>query len=34
MALNNSESTQTAAVPTYMARGWFDRVYGSRRALR
>ena len=29
MALNNSESTQTAAVPTYMSRGWFDRVYGS-----
>jgi alpha-amylase len=29
VALNNSESTQTAAVPTYMSRGWFDRVYGS-----
>ena len=29
VALNNSESEQTAAVPTYMARGWFDRVYGS-----
>jgi alpha-amylase len=29
VALNNSESAQTAAVPTYMSRGWFDRVYGS-----
>ena len=29
VALNNSESEQTAAVPTYMSRGWFDRVYGS-----
>jgi len=29
VALNNSESAQTAAVPTYMERGWFDRVYGS-----
>ncbi len=29
VALNNSESSQTAAVPTYMSRGWFDRVYGS-----
>ena len=29
VALNNSESTQTAAVPTYMSRGWFERVYGS-----
>ena len=29
VALNNSETTQTAAVPTYMSRGWFDRVYGS-----
>ena len=29
MALNNSESAQTATIPTYMSRGWFDRVYGS-----
>jgi alpha-amylase len=29
VALNNSESAQTAAVPTYMSRGWFDRVYGA-----
>ena len=29
VALNNSESSQTASVPTYMERGWFDRVYGS-----
>jgi alpha-amylase len=29
VALNNSESAQTAAVPTYMSRGWFDRVYPS-----
>jgi alpha-amylase len=29
VALNNSESTQTASVPTYMSRGWFDRLYGS-----
>jgi glycosidase len=29
VALNNSESSRTAAVPTYMSRGWFDRVYGS-----
>ncbi len=29
VALNNSESEQTAAVPTYMSRSWFDRVYGS-----
>jgi alpha-amylase len=29
VALNNSESPQAAAVPTYMSRGWFDRVYGS-----
>jgi alpha-amylase len=29
VALNNSGNAQTAAVPTYMKRGWFDRVYGS-----
>ncbi len=29
VALNNSENSQTAAVPTYMSRGWFDRLYGS-----
>ena len=29
VALNNSESAQTAAVPTYMSSGWFDPVYGS-----
>jgi alpha-amylase len=29
VALNNSESTQTAAVPTYIERGSFDPVYGS-----
>jgi glycosidase len=29
VALNNSESSQTASVPTYMERGWFDRVYGT-----
>ena len=29
VALNNSESSQTASVPTYMERGWFDRVYGA-----
>jgi alpha-amylase len=29
VALNNSESSQTASVPTYMSRGWFDKVYGS-----
>ena len=29
VALNNSESTQTASVPTYMSRGWFERLYGS-----
>jgi alpha-amylase len=35
VALNNSESAQTAAVPTYMSRAWFDRVYGSgERSLR
>jgi hypothetical protein len=34
VALNNSESAQTAAVPTYMSRGWFDPVYGARRSLK
>jgi glycosidase len=34
VALNNSESTQTAAVPTYMSRGWFDAIYGANGALR
>jgi alpha-amylase len=29
VALNNSETAQTAAVPTYMERGWFGRVYGG-----
>ena len=29
VALNNSESEQTAAVPTYVANGTFQRVYGS-----
>jgi hypothetical protein len=29
VALNNSETEKTAAVPTYMSRGWFERVYGS-----
>jgi alpha-amylase len=29
VALNNSETTQTAAVPTYVSSGRFDRVYGS-----
>jgi alpha-amylase len=29
VALNNSESTQTVSVPTYMSRDWFDRVYGT-----
>jgi alpha-amylase len=34
VALNNSETTQTAAVPTYMSRGWFEPVYGARTRLR
>ena len=34
VALNNSESTQTAAVPTYMERGWFEPVYGAKGSLR
>ncbi len=29
VAVNNSESAQTALVPTWAARGWFKRVYGS-----
>ena len=29
VALNNSETAATATIPTYMSRGWFDRVYGS-----
>ncbi|MCO8271678.1 alpha-amylase family glycosyl hydrolase [Actinoplanes sp. TRM 88003] len=29
VALNNSTSPQTAAVPTYLAQGKFERVYGS-----
>ncbi|HEY0699029.1 MAG TPA: alpha-amylase family glycosyl hydrolase, partial [Micromonospora sp.] len=34
VALNNSESPQTAVVPTYMSRGWFDPVYGAKGSLR
>jgi glycosidase len=34
VALNNSESVQSASVPTYMERGWFERVYGSAVELR
>jgi glycosidase len=29
VAVNNSESSQTAAVPTYMSRTWFLRLYGD-----
>ena len=29
VALNNSESEKTAAVPTYVANGAFEKVYGS-----
>ncbi len=29
VALNNSESAKTAAVPTYVSRGGFKRIYGS-----
>ena len=29
VALNNSESSQTAAVPTYMSHGRFEAVYGA-----
>ena len=29
VALNNSEAAQNAVVPTYMSRGWFDRLYGT-----
>jgi glycosidase len=29
VALNNSESAQTAAVPTYVANGAFQKIYGS-----
>ncbi|MBL7258068.1 alpha-amylase family glycosyl hydrolase [Paractinoplanes lichenicola] len=29
VALNNSTSAQTAAIPTYISRGKFQRVYGS-----
>ena len=34
VALNNSESEQTASVPTYMSRGWFEGVYPSRARLK
>jgi hypothetical protein len=34
VALNNSETAQTASVPTYMSRGWFRGLYGSRARLR
>ena len=34
VALNNSESSQTAAVPTYMSRGWFEPIYGANRSLK
>jgi alpha-amylase len=34
VALNNSESSQTAPVPTYMERGRFDGVYGAEGSLR
>ncbi len=29
VAVNNAETPQTAAVPTWAARGWFKKVYGS-----
>jgi glycosidase len=29
VAVNNSESAQTASVPTYMSRTWFARLYGG-----
>jgi alpha-amylase len=29
VAVNNSESAQTASVPTYMSRTWFERIYGD-----
>jgi alpha-amylase len=29
VAVNNSESAQTASVPTYMSRTWFERIYGA-----
>jgi alpha-amylase len=29
VAVNNSESAQTALVPTWAARGWFEMVYGN-----
>ena len=29
VAVNNSESSQTAAVPTWAPQGWFKKVYGS-----
>ena len=35
VAVNNSESAQTASVPTYMSRTWFERIYGAgERALK
>jgi alpha-amylase len=27
--LNNSEQSQTAAIPTYISNGGFERIYGS-----
>jgi alpha-amylase len=29
VAVNNSESAQTASVPSYMSRTWFARIYGG-----
>jgi alpha-amylase len=29
VAVNNSETAQTASVPTYMSRTWFERIYGG-----
>jgi glycosidase len=34
VALNNSESSQTAAVPTYVSRGKFEAVYGAKGSLK
>jgi hypothetical protein len=29
VAVNNSETAQSASVPTYMSRTWFERIYGG-----